>query len=38
MISFLCGIQKNYAKERIYKIVTDLDFENKFVITKGERQ
>ena len=28
---------KNDTKELIYKIVTDLDSENKFVITKGER-
>ena len=37
MITFICGIEKNYTNELIYETETDTDFENKFRITKEER-
>ena len=37
MISLVCEIWKKNRNELIYKTETDTDFENKLVVTKGER-
>ena len=38
MISLICGILKNDTNGLIYRMETDsTDFENKLMVTKGER-
>ena len=38
MISLLSGIHKNDTSELIYKTKRLSDIENKFIVTKGERE